>query len=285
MHQLKHMHLLVLNLFPKAEIGNFPLAGRLQYFLENWKILTNDPKILQWVSGLKIDFREEPFQERVPDQAQMSIQESELIIQEVEAMLRKGAVHLVHSKDSQFLSNLFLVPKKDVGKQTCYQSEGIKFIHPLFSLQNRRFASVKSSFQRERWWTWKMPTFAFLCTRIKKKFQWKRNIYEFLRLCFVLDPPPRIFTKLLKIPIAVFWQIQVRIMIYLDDMLLMSQTVNSLEIARDTLIFLLQSLGFVINLQKSVLMPLQKIELLGLDWNVKSLFQTPERDYGKWPVF
>ena len=152
MHQLKHVHLLVLNLFPKAEIGNFPLAGRLQYFLENWKILTNDPKILQWVSGLKIDFREELFQERVPDQAQMSIQESELIIQEVEAMLRKGAVHLVYSKDSQFLSNLFLVPKKDVGKQTCYQSEGIKFIHPLFSLQNRRFASVKSSFERERFY-------------------------------------------------------------------------------------------------------------------------------------
>ena len=32
-------------------------------------------------------------------------------------MLRKGAVHLVHSKGSQFLSNLFLVPKKDGGNR------------------------------------------------------------------------------------------------------------------------------------------------------------------------
>ena len=48
-------------------------------------------------------------------------------------------------------------------------------------------------------------------------------------------------------------------------MLLMSQTINSLEIATDTLIFLLRSLGFVINLQKSVLVPLQKIEFLGLE--------------------
>ena len=117
MHQLKHVHPLVLNLFPKWEIGNFPLAGRLQYFLENWKILTNDPKILEWISGLKIDFQEEPFQERVPHQAQMPMQESELINQMVEAMLRKGAVHLVHSKDSQFLSNLFLVPKKNGGNR------------------------------------------------------------------------------------------------------------------------------------------------------------------------
>ena len=61
MHQLKHVHPLVLNLFPKGEIGNFPLAGKLQYFLENWKILTNDPKISEWVSGLKIDFQKEPF--------------------------------------------------------------------------------------------------------------------------------------------------------------------------------------------------------------------------------
>ena len=104
---------MVLNLFPKGEIGNFTLAGILQYFLENWEIVANDPKILELVSGLKIDFQEEPFQERVPNQAQMSMQESELINQEVKPMLRKGAIHLVHSKESQFLSNLFLVPRKD----------------------------------------------------------------------------------------------------------------------------------------------------------------------------
>ena len=115
-HQLKHVHSLILNLFPKGEIGNFPLTGRLQYFLENWKILTNDLKILESVSRLKIDFQEEPFQKRVPHQAQMSVQEYELINQEVEAMLRKGTIHLVHSKESQFLSNLFLVPKKDGGE-------------------------------------------------------------------------------------------------------------------------------------------------------------------------
>ena len=39
----------------------------------------------------------------------------------------------------------------------------------------------------------------------------------------------------------------------------MSQTINSLEIARDRLIFLLSSLSFVINLQKSVLVLLQNI--------------------------
>ena len=59
-------------------------------------------------------------------------------------MLRKSVIHLIHSKDSQSLSNFFLVSKKDGGGgEARYQSEGITFIHPLFLLQNGRFASAK----------------------------------------------------------------------------------------------------------------------------------------------
>ena len=87
----------------------------------------------------------------------MSRQKSELIDEEVKAMLIKGAIHLVHSKDSQFLGNLFLVPKKNGGEQVCYQSGGIKFIHPLFSLQNGQCASVKRSFEMEQFYVQSGP--------------------------------------------------------------------------------------------------------------------------------
>ena len=55
------------------------------------------------------------------------------------------------------------------------------------------------------------------------------------------------------------------VIIYFDDMLLMSQTIEELLISRDTVIFLLTHLGFVINLKKSMLNPVQKIEFLGLE--------------------
>ena len=71
-----------------------------------------------------------------------------------------------------------------------------------------------------------MPTFAFLCTGIIENF-FDFIDYEFLCLHFGLGPAPRIFTKLLKIPIAVLRLIQIRIIIYLDDMLLMSQTIET----------------------------------------------------------
>ena len=50
-------------------------------------------------------------------------------------------------------------------------------------------------------------------------------------------------------------------------MLLISQTVDEILMARDTLIFLFQHLGFVINIKKSILQPVQEIELLGLQIN------------------
>ena len=73
------------------------------------------------------------------------------------------------------------------------------------------------------------------------------------------------FYKIIKVPIAILRWIQFKTIIYLDDMLQISQTINGLDIARDILIFLLQTLGFVINRKKSVLVPLQKIEFLGLE--------------------
>ena len=69
-------------------------------FLENWKNLKNDSKILECVSGLKINFQEEPFQERVPIQAEISTKESKLINQEIKAMLTKGVFDLVYRKGS-----------------------------------------------------------------------------------------------------------------------------------------------------------------------------------------
>ena len=115
LHQLRDIHPLVRNLFPNIKVGNFPLARRLQYFVNHSKKLTSNLEILEWVSGLKMNFILEPFQEKVPHHAKMSPQESWLVTKEVESMLKKGAIRKTSVKKGQFLSNLFLVGKKDGG--------------------------------------------------------------------------------------------------------------------------------------------------------------------------
>ena len=63
-------------------------------------------------------------------------------------------------------------------------------------------------------------------------FLWSGKLYEFLCLCFGLGPTPRIFTKLHKV--AVLHRLNILIIIYLDDMLLIGHTIGESLIARDS---------------------------------------------------
>ena len=58
---------------------------------------------------------------------------------------------------------------------------------------------------------------------------------------------------------------------YLEEMLLMGHSIEEISMCHDTVIFLLQHLGFVINWKKSVSTPVQEIEFLGLKINSVNL--------------
>ena len=96
---------------------------------------------------------------------------------------------------------------------------------------------------------------AYYCVSLQKnsrkyvQLRWSGNLYEFLCLCFGLDPAPRIFTELLKIPISILRRINVRMIIYLDGMLLMCHFIEEISMCCDTVI-LLQHLGFTMNWKK-----------------------------------
>ena len=108
------------------------------------------------------------------------------------------------------------------------------------------------------------------------RFLWSRKLHDFLCLCFGLGPVPRIFTKLLKIPVSVLRRLNILIIIYMDDMSLIGHTIGETLMARDTVILLLQQLGFVLNLKKSMLTPTERIEFLGVP--VDSLIMTLSRE-------
>ena len=73
--------------------------------------------------------------------------------------------------------------------------------------------------------------------------------------------------------------LKIRLVIYLDDILMMGRTLEEILMSRTTLIFLLQHLGFDINLKKSVLKLSQQIEFLGLkiDTHTMTLTLTEEK--------
>ena len=55
------------------------------------------------------------------------------------------------------------------------------------------------------------------------------TLYEFLCLCFGLNSAPLLFTKTSKVTISLLRRLHIRVIIYLDNMLLKSQTLGELQ--------------------------------------------------------
>lgn len=79
----------------------------------------------------------------------------------------------------------------------------------------------------------------------------------------VLGPHPQ-FSQIIESLYCIFDENKHSSNYLLEDMLLMSQTLKNILIARDSLIFLLQNVAPVINIKKSVLSPVKHIEFFGL---------------------
>ena len=81
--------------------------------LEYWKVYTSDKWILETVVGYQIEFTQTPFQNRIPREIPFPDDQACLLSQEVDNLLRKGAIKSVPKFDDQFISTIFVVQKKD----------------------------------------------------------------------------------------------------------------------------------------------------------------------------
>ena len=66
-------------------------------------------------------------------------------------------------------------------------------------------------------------------------------------------------------------RINIGIIVYLEDMLLMGRILEEKLTAKYTLIFLLQYLGFVKNLKKLILQPVNQLQFWGLHINAEQM--------------
>ena len=175
-----------------------------------------------------------------------------------------------YSKTRADLEQHFCASKKRGEISTNYKSKTDELLYSLPSSQDGGVEgceeySPKSRFSLQL--DLKDAYFSIpLSTKSRKyvRFRWKGNLYEFLCLAFGLGPAPRIFTKLMKVPISILRRINIRLIIYLDDMLLMAASLSEILMARDSTMFLLHHLGLVVNLEKSIWTPQTRLEFLGI---------------------
>ena len=266
----KMIHPMIYSLFPDTNINlPIPLGGRLKHFIKNWEKLTGDRSVLNVIRGWEIPFSQTPSQKKSQVPKQKGSQTG-LIASEIQGMLEKGAIHQVSPCQNQILSHIFLREKKEGTYRPIINLKQVNQFIPYQKFKMETLKNIKSLLIKDDYMVKIDLKDAYFTVPLSPKsrrfvrFSYLGNVYEFLCLMFGLGPAPRIFTKIMKVPISILRRLKIRLIIYMDDMLLMAQTMTEILSARDTTLFLLEALGFVINYEKSNLIPAREMEFLGM---------------------
>ena len=200
-----------------------------------------------------------------------------VVDEEVEAMLEKGAIEEV-PPSLGYYSRVFVVPKKDGGWRPIINLKKLNktFISPPPHFRMDTDKDVAFLLRPGDWAATIDLKDAYFHVSVHHRhrrflrFGWKGKLYQYLVLPFGLGWAPFIFTMLTKPIVAFLRSRQIRVIFYLDDILVIGR---SEEECRDYLNFtlhLLQFLGFLINQKKSNLVPSQNFRFLGLLWDTQS---------------
>ena len=202
----------------------------------------------------------------------------EAISREVGRMVRLGAIQPTRPRSDAIVSSIFCVSKKGTSKlRPCLDLRPLnRFLEPpRFRLEG--LPVVRELIAKGDWTCsidlsnayWHVP----LSRRVKRwfHFNWLGRTYQFDVLPFGVSIAPWIFWKILLPWTRDLRSKGIRVVVYLDDILIMASTAK--ECVRHTQLAAssLQALGFCLNQEKSTLVPSQTTKFLGVDIDTRSM--------------
>lgn len=189
----------------------------------------------------------------------------------IQQLLKNRAIELVPTSGQGLYSLLFTVPKKNGTWQAVLD---LKFLNKFVAQKRFRMETLRSKAEALQHGDFltsidltdaylRVPIFPlyrrFLCFCIGGAH------YQFTALPFGLLSTPRVFTKLLIIPITYMREQGIHIHPYLDDLMIQAPTRERSERDTKKVQKLLQDFGFLVNREKSSLKPTQRLEHLGVE--------------------
>lgn len=245
------------------------VGGNTANFTHNWRKITSDPWVISESQGIHIPLKYIPFQGVEPRPIRFSINECGLMSEAVMSLADKGVIELSEEEPYQFISNIFMVPKPN-GK-----------VRIILDLSKFNEAVEKSHFKMDSIHTATSMILpgVFMCSidlqdayftfpiveehRKYLKFRWEGKLWRFIGLPMGITCAPRIFTKLI-LPIYAHLRGEgVQCFPYLDDSFIFGFSEEECKNSTFNLANLLIDLGFKVHLDKSEMIPTQKLQFLG----------------------
>ena len=245
------------------------VGGQIEHNLKEWRKVSSDPWLLQTVSGAVLPLEEWPTQLKEPRPYNLGLEEMDIVTQEVNKLWTKGVVEQVHPSRGQVISNLFLRPKKDGGHRLILD---LTWLNTHVEYQHFKMTSIATALEMMRPDCW-MGSIdlkdAYYSVPVAQEFRkllrfiWQDRLYQFKVLPNGLACAPRIFTKLLAPVFAKLREEGVETFPYIDDSFLVADSYEECARGLRKLRDLLESLGFVIHQEKSIVYPTRDLVFLG----------------------
>ena len=100
------------------------------------------------VKSYTIPINKIPFQQKIPNFTKMNKKQIALVDLELKEMLRKGAIKRAQPPQREFLSNLFLVRKKDGDYRPVINLEMLNQFIPFLHFKMESFSQLKHITQK-----------------------------------------------------------------------------------------------------------------------------------------
>ena len=205
-------------------------------------------------------------------QSQARGEKAQVLQEEITSLRNKRAIRVVPPEKNQsgFYSRYFLVPKKGGGLRPILDLRALNRYMRQYSFRMLTHAALIRFVRPGGWFTsidLRDAYFHIAIYPLHRKylrFAFQGVTYEYLVLPFGLSLSPRVFVKCTEAAIAPLRLKGMRLATYIDDWLLATQSPQEAQAQTSVLISHLVSLGFTINVQKSVLVPTQSITFIGL---------------------
>ena len=237
-------------------------AGRLRDYLAQWKGLTSDPIILQYVAGVKIEFKGDILpQQSARRPSLFNAKERTIVHSEIDKLITKGVIVPSSPEIGDFVSTIFLRPKKDGTHRTILNlkqfNEFVEYHHFKMDTLETAINMIKpgcymaSVDLKDAYYTVPIdPGHQKLL-----KFWFDGKYFQYTCLPNGLASAPRVFTKLLKAVYSALRSTGHLSSGYIDDSYLQGDTFEECRVnVIDTTTMFMQ-LDFFVHPDKSVFVP------------------------------
>ena len=203
----------------------------------------------------------------------------------IQSLLSKNAIERVDNvKSLGFYSRLFLVPKPHQRWRPVIDLSRLNtFLHvEKFKMETPE--SIRTSLIPGEWVASIDLSDAYLhipihpSSRKYLRFCYKAQVFQFTSLPFGLATAPQVFTMIVKEVKLMALSRGLRIHQYLDDWLIRSQSQEEAQVNTQAVVELTQSLGWIINQEKSELKPTQVFSFVGYEYDLDSALVKPTQE-------